>query len=109
MLGVVVAEHAAAAGQGVFVQLAGRLILAQVPQVGGEVVRKGQGVALVVAEHAALAGQGVFVQLAGRLILAQVPQVLGEVGRRTQGGGVVVAEDAALAVRLSSFRSRASA
>ena len=58
---MVVAEHAAAAGQGVLVQLAGRLILAQVPQVGGEIGRRGQGAGVVVAEGAAEAGQGVLV------------------------------------------------
>ena len=36
-VGVVVAEHAALAGQGVFIQLAGRLELAQLPQILGEV------------------------------------------------------------------------
>jgi hypothetical protein len=53
-LGVVIAEDAAAAGQGVFVQLPGRLVLAQL---GGEVGGGGQGVGVVAAEDAAAAGQ----------------------------------------------------
>ena len=43
--GVVVAEHPAVAGQGVLIQLAGRLILAQVRQIEGEGGRRAQGVA----------------------------------------------------------------
>jgi len=35
-VGVVVAEDAASAVQGVLVQVAGRLVLAKIPQVGGE-------------------------------------------------------------------------
>jgi hypothetical protein len=58
---VAVAEDAAAAGQGVFGQLPGRLVLAQLGQFGGEVGGGPQGVGVVVAEEAAAAGQGVFV------------------------------------------------
>jgi hypothetical protein len=43
-VGVVVAEDLAPAGEGVLVQLAGPLVLAQPPQVGGEVgVPRGVG------------------------------------------------------------------
>ena len=57
-LGVVIAEDAAAAGQDVFVQLPGRLVLAGRTQVAGEVAGGVQGVGVVVAEDAAAAGQG---------------------------------------------------
>ena len=59
-VGVVLAQHAAVPGQGVFVQFPGRLVLAQRVQVEGEVVGGGEGVGVVLAEHAAAAGQGVF-------------------------------------------------
>jgi hypothetical protein len=48
-------------------------MLAQAPQVGGEVARRAQGFGVVLAEHPAAAVQGVLVQLAGRLMLAQMP------------------------------------
>jgi hypothetical protein len=42
---VLVAEDAAEAGEGVFVQIAGGLLVAQGPQVGGEVTGRGQRLA----------------------------------------------------------------
>jgi hypothetical protein len=60
-VGVVLAQDAAAAGQGVFAQLPGRLVLADRTQANGEVAAGGQGVGVVLAEVAAAAGQGVFV------------------------------------------------
>ena len=68
-VGVVVAEHAAAAFQGVLVQVAGRPRLAKFAQVGGQVVRGVQGVGVVVAEHAAAA----FDDLDDSLVLARPP------------------------------------
>jgi hypothetical protein len=59
--GVVLAEDAAAAGQGVFEKLPGRLVLADRTQAHGEVAGGGQGVGVVLAEDAAAGGQGVFV------------------------------------------------
>jgi len=56
-LGVVIAEDAAAAGQDVFVQLPGPLVLADRMQAHGEVAGGGQGVGVVVAEDAAAGGQ----------------------------------------------------
>ena len=53
---MVIAEQPTAAGQGVLVQLAGRLILAQAAQVDGEVIRRGQGTGVVIAEYPAAAG-----------------------------------------------------
>ena len=47
---MVVAEDPAAAGEGVLVEVAGLLVLAQRAQVGGEVVGRGEGVGVVVAE-----------------------------------------------------------
>ncbi len=83
---MVLAQDAAAAGQGVFGQLPGRLVLAGVTndggkaagggqgagvpadrtQADGQAVGGGQGVGVVLAQDAA-AGQGVFAQLPGRL------------------------------------------
>ena len=78
---MVFAQDAAAAGQGVFAQLPGRLMLAAVTndggqaqagghgagvpadrtQADGQAVGGGQGVGVVLAEDAAAAGQGVFI------------------------------------------------
>jgi len=57
---VVLAQDAAAAGQGVFAQLPGRLP-ADPLQADGQVVGGGQGIGVVLAQDAAAAGQGVFV------------------------------------------------
>ena len=54
---MVLAQDAAAAGQDVFGQLPGRLVLAQL---GGEDEGGGQGVGMVLAEDAAAAAQRVF-------------------------------------------------
>ena len=70
-VGVVVAQHPAAPGQGVLVECAGLLILAQRAQIGGEVVGRGEGVGMIVAQHPAEAGEGVVLELAGPLVLAQ--------------------------------------
>ena len=72
---MVVAEHPPAPGEGVLVQLAGLLVLAQREQVDGEVAGRGEGVGVVVAEHPPAAGEGVLVQVAGLLVLAQRGQV----------------------------------
>ena len=60
-VGVVLAQHAAAARQGVFAQLPGRLVLPGRAQADGQVAGGGQGVGVVLAEVAAAAGQRVFV------------------------------------------------
>ena len=62
-VGVVLAQDAAAAGQGVFGQLPGRLVLPGRAQADGEVAGGGQGVGVVLAEVAAAAGQDGFVEL----------------------------------------------
>ena len=67
-VGVVIAEDASAAGQDVFVQLLGRLVLAQLGQLADEAEGGGQGVGVILAQDAAAAGQGVFGQLPGRLV-----------------------------------------
>ena len=48
---MVVTQHPAAAGQGVLVECAGLLILAQLAQVGGEPAGRGEGFGVVVAQH----------------------------------------------------------
>ena len=52
-------------------------MLAEVAQVVGEVVRRGQGVGVVLAEYSAAAGQDVLVQVTGGLHLTQTAQVAG--------------------------------
>ncbi len=86
------AEHAAAAGQGVLVHLAGRLMLAEIHQIDGEAVRRIQGVRVVGPTQAPLPGQRLFVHLAGSGVAADVPKRRGEVVRYRQGGGVVTAQ-----------------
>jgi hypothetical protein len=54
--------------------------LAQLAQVGGEVVSRGEGVGVIVAQHAAEPGEGVVLELAGLLVLAQQSQGDAEVG-----------------------------
>ena len=85
---MVLAQDAAAAGQGVFAQLPGRLVLADRTQADGQAVSGGQGVGVVLAQHAAAAGQGVFAQLPGRLMLAAVTNAGGQVAGGDQGAGV---------------------
>ena len=55
---MVLAQDAAAAGQGVFAQLPGRLVLAGVTNAGGQVARRGQG-AGVPADRTQADGQAV--------------------------------------------------
>ena len=93
-VGVVLAQDAAAAGQDVFVQLPGRLVLAQLEQRAGEDEGGGQGVGVVLAQDAAAAGQGVFAQLPGRLALADRTQADGQAVGGGQRVGVVLAQDA---------------
>jgi len=95
---VAVAEDAAAAGQDVFVQLLGRLVLAQLGQRAGDGESGAQGVGVVLAQHAAAAGQGIFAQLPGRLVLiADRKQAEGQVVGLGQGVGVILAQDTAAA------------
>ena len=69
---MVVAENAAASGEGVFVEVAGPLVVAQLGEVDGEVVGGGEGVGVVVAEGAAASVEGVLVQFASPLEFAQL-------------------------------------
>ncbi len=62
-------KHPTATAKGVLVELAGPLMLAQLPQIVGEVVGRAQGVGVVLAEHPAAVGEGVLVKLAGLCIL----------------------------------------
>ena len=116
-VGVVVAQHAAAAGQGVLVQVPGRLRTRPAAQVDGEVVGGDEGVGVVVAQHAAAAGQDVLVQVAGLGVAAHVPQRPGKVecaspacsrGRRRAGRATAGVESAARSwpVRVSPRASR---
>ena len=86
---MVVAEYPPPAGEGVLVQVAGLLVLAQPVHIGGEAAGRGEGV--VVAEHPSAPGEGVLVQVAGLLVPAQGPQVEGEVVGRGEGVRVVIA------------------
>ena len=74
---VVVAEYPAV-GQGVLVQLAGRLMLTEVRQVSGEVVGCGQGVGVVFGVQTAGAGQEIFIQMSGLGILSHLPECLAQ-------------------------------
>jgi DNA-binding SARP family transcriptional activator len=96
-VGVVVAQDAAAAVEGVVVQVVGGLHLAQRAQIDGQVGGRVQGVGVVLAQDAAAAGQGFVVQVAGGLHLAQRAQIVGQVVGGVQGVGVVLAQDAAAA------------
>ena len=89
---MVLAEGAAAAGQGVGVQVVRALMLTQVAQVEAEAVCGGEGVGVVLAEGAAAAGQGVGVQVVRLLILTQLAQVEGEVFCRAQSLRVIRAQ-----------------
>ena len=66
---MVVTQHPAAPGEGVLVEGAGRLVLAQGVQVGCEPAGRGEGFGVVVAQHATEAGEGVILELAGLLIV----------------------------------------
>jgi hypothetical protein len=68
---MVVTQYSAAPGQGVLVERAGLLILAQLAQVGREPAGRVEGVGVVLAQHAAEAGEGVVLELAGLLELVQ--------------------------------------
>ena len=92
---MVLAQHPAAAVQGVLVQVAGGLHLPQLAQVDGEVIGGDQGVGVVLAQHPALAVQGVLVQVAGFGVAAHVPERPGKVVRDRQRVLVVVAEPVA--------------
>jgi hypothetical protein len=88
-VGVVLAQDAAAAGQGVFVQPLGRLVLAQLEQRGGEVAGGGQGVGVVLAEVAAAAGQGVFVELhLGPAVITSHPRIVAPAARACQAPAI---------------------
>src|SRR5262249_5328627 len=94
-VGVVLAQDAAAAVEGVLVQVAGGLELAQRAQVGGQVAGGGQRVGVVLAQDAAAAVEGVVGQVAGGLEVAQRTQVMSQVGSGDQGIGGGLAQDAA--------------
>ena len=64
---MVVTQHAATPGEGVLVEGAGPLVLAQFAQIGREPAGRGEGLGMVVAQHAAEAGEGVGLELAGLL------------------------------------------
>ena len=75
---MVVAPHAAEAGEGVGLEVAGVLVLVQGSQ--GEAEQAGcvQCFGVVLAQHAAQAGEGVVLELAGLLVLAQGSQMEAE-------------------------------
>jgi hypothetical protein len=65
---VVLAQDAAAAVEGVLVQVAGGLYLAQLAQVVSQDGGRTQSAAVVLAQDAAMAVKGVLVQVAGRRV-----------------------------------------
>ena len=75
---MVVAEDAAAAGEGVLGELAGLLVSPQFPQGGGELGGCSQGIGVVVAENPAHASEAVLPELAGWFVLLQFAQNGGE-------------------------------
>ena len=75
---MVFAQDAAAAVQGVLVQVAGCLYLTQRAQVEGQVSGGVQGVGVVLAQDPAAAVQRVLVQVAGCLYFTQLAQVVGQ-------------------------------
>jgi len=87
-VGVVLAQDAAAAGQGVFVSLPGRLVLPGRTQADGQVAGGGQGVGVVLAEVAA-AGQGVFVELHLRpAVITSHPRIVAPAARACQAPAI---------------------
>ena len=70
-LGVVVAEDTAAPGEGVGVQVPGRLGFSELAQVRSEVAGRDQGPRVVVAVGSAAPGQRIGIQFPGRLVHVQ--------------------------------------
>jgi hypothetical protein len=68
---MVVAQHTAEAGEGVVLESAGLLVLAQGAQRATEEAGDAQCVGVVLAEDSAVAADGVALQLPGLLVLAQ--------------------------------------
>ena len=58
---MILAQHSAAPGQGVFVQTPGCLIIAQRAQVGGEVAGSGEGGGVILTQYSAAPGQVAFI------------------------------------------------
>ena len=71
---MVLAQHSAAAGEGVVLELAGLLVLAQGSEGEAEDAGRAQCVGVVLAQDSAAAGEGVVLELAGLLVLAQGSQ-----------------------------------
>ena len=66
-----VTQHPAPSGQGVLVEGAGLLILAQLAQIGREPAGRGEGFGVVLAQGAAEPDEGGVLELAGLLVLAE--------------------------------------
>jgi hypothetical protein len=62
---VVLAQDPSAADEGVLVERAGLLVVAQRVQVAGEVVGRAEGLGVILAQDTAITGQGVLVEGAG--------------------------------------------
>ena len=107
-VGVVLAQDAAAAGQGIFGQLPGRLLLADPAQAHDEVVGGGQGVGVVLAQDAAAAGQGVFAQLPGRLVLLTARRLMARPWAEARVSGWSSPRTRRRRARVSSPSSRAA-
>lgn len=62
---MVVAQQAPAGGQGLLLELAGALQVAEGCEGLGEVVHRRQGVGVVLAEHPSVGGQSLLVEVVG--------------------------------------------
>jgi hypothetical protein len=76
----------------VLLELASRLMLAQRPQVRGEVAGRGKGVAMILAQHLTPPGQGVLVKLTGHFVLSECPQIRGEAMSRAVSVRIIIAQ-----------------
>jgi hypothetical protein len=57
-------------------------MLAEILQVGGQVLRRSEGVRVVLENDAAASGQGVLIEVPGGMMLAEIPHVGCQVAER---------------------------
>jgi hypothetical protein len=77
-------QHPAAACERIFVELSCRVVVAELVQVVGEVVRGAQRVRVVVPLEASSPGEGVLVQFPCPLGVAELVHVVGEIASSAQ-------------------------
>jgi hypothetical protein len=100
--------HPAASREGVLVEFAGLLVLAQRGQVDRETVRGGEGAGVVAAEDATASGKGGLVELARLVVLAPFGQFDGAFEGVDDRVGVVVEEGAAARIERPGHGSSAA-